>query len=215
MSSDTESKIAFERLCEKANKGDYAAQCALAAMFEEGKDVPCDYEAAIFWYSSASKSKEFKEYAEKSLKRVQEKKQKEDELLEKTDQASKKKTNGTPEQSVHQNGEFNSNDSSDIKKFIYFDLAITPKIIFFVFWVSVIISILWAAIQITCIFNAYFSQGNMKDAWLYLLIQVLTVIGILLIPLAIRIICEFIIAIFKIQEYLHDIRNTIKRKDSL
>ena len=82
-----------------------------------------------------------------------------------------------------------------VKKFMYFDEMLTPKIIQLVFWVLSVLVILAGLIAII----GSFSYGG----GLALLTGLLTMI---LGPIGIRIWCELMIVIFKIHESLQVIR---------
>lgn len=85
-----------------------------------------------------------------------------------------------------------------MKTFLNFDKMITPAIIKFIFYIGTAISVLVSLGMIVRGMNSHYGGGFM------VLIGILTLI---LSPLIIRIYCELLIVIFKINESLIEIRD--------
>lgn len=87
--------------------------------------------------------------------------------------------------------------------FFSFRKMITPIIIQILFWLGVIVSVIAGIIMIVESGNSYYgSDGTMVLGGLLM---------IFLGPLAVRIYCELLIVIFRINETLTDIRNVYYR----
>lgn len=83
-----------------------------------------------------------------------------------------------------------------VKKFMYFDEMLTPKIIQIVFWAISALIIISGLVTIVGSFSAYSGGAQFFTGLLII------VLG----PIGIRIWCELMIVIFKIHESLQAIR---------
>jgi len=83
-----------------------------------------------------------------------------------------------------------------MNEFLNFDKMITPTIIKILFWIGVIVSVIFGLVQI---FNGGF----------------FVIIGLLMIvlgPIFVRIYCEILIILFKMNDNLHDIKNLLSKQ---
>ncbi|MFC4402548.1 DUF4282 domain-containing protein [Gracilibacillus xinjiangensis] len=95
-----------------------------------------------------------------------------------------------------------------IQKFLSFDKMITPTIIKVVFWIGLAITVLTGLGTMIAGFNSYYGSG----------FQVFTgLLTIILGPLVIRIYCELLILMFKMNDALQDIREhvTVSKRDTI
>ena len=91
----------------------------------------------------------------------------------------------------------------DMKEFLSFRRMITPSIIQIIFWIGVVVSIIAGLVGI----GAGFAGGSGNGGALVLNGLLTLLIG----PIIVRIYCELLIVIFRINDTLTDIRKNTER----